>query len=79
MFSSLTETVTFLFNTPIVPPQNKRHTADVPLVDLSRGRRGLSGHIDSAEGFALTQFSSGNTSSSTQSRESSALHERPSS
>jgi len=57
MLSSLAETIMLLFNTPIVPPQLKKNAADIPLVDLSRGRwvdRGpLTGRLD-PEGFALT-------------------------
>ena len=55
MFSSLNETIMLLFNMPIAPPRPKRNAMDIPLVELSRGRRAdrrLSEH-DSADGLIL--------------------------
>lgn len=54
--TTLTDTITLLFNTPIVPPRRKKQATDIPLMELSgvyRKDRCPRDHLDLTEGIAL--------------------------
>ncbi|KAH7925898.1 hypothetical protein BV22DRAFT_1033503 [Leucogyrophana mollusca] len=83
LLASISETLTLLLNTPIVPPQLGENGADVPLTDLPHRRRGgidrarsgssLEEAFGEEEAFVLERTSEESTRTTTEDRTSSEL------